>query len=339
MKIYDLGSCRPLSKQEISRCRRIAGEIARLNGNGGSGSWVAPNGTVIHGQVSRIDFDSVNEDFLNRLRLHSHVFSGYRLGNLLGLTDNPHWNDALARVFDPHGNWPDWSVPAFRKYTDGVAPEHVFSPPLVMGEVGFDVDGRCVNRDTVACQERINLMREFGVFDHLAGKGAPLILEIGAGYGGLAWYLKQRFQDATYLIVDLPQSLLFSGCYLAVAVPGVEVQVFSPENRIIPPGSITLIPNHLLPALPRSAVDVAVNTLSFAEMPKDTVIEYAGWLEKNLAEDGLLFEQNFDNSNLDPAHFCLPSRAIARFFKRRKTRSRDLHWGVANLWSRKTRIF
>jgi putative sugar O-methyltransferase len=339
MKIYDLSSCRLLSKEEISRCRRIADDIAQLKGNTGSGSWVAPNGSVIHGQVSKIDFENVDEDFLNRLRLHSHIFNGYRLSNLLGQTSDPHWNDALARVFDPQGIGPDWSVPAFRKYTEGLASEHIFSPPLVMGEVGFDVDGHCVNRDVVAYQERVNLMREFGVFDHLAGKNAPVILEIGAGYGGLACYLKKQFQKATYLIVDLPRSLLFSGCYLAVAVPGVDVRVFRPEESVIAPGSITLVANFLLPALPPFAVDVAVNTLSFAEMPRDTVIEYSSWLEKNLAKDGLLFEQNFDNSRLDPARFCRPSKAISRFFKCRQTKSHDLHWGVANLWSRKTRFF
>ena len=346
-KMYDLGACRPLSEREIARCRRVAGELALLERKSDTESWVAPNGTVIYGHVSNIDFERVDDSFLNRLRHHSHIFSGYRLTNLLGLTSEPHWNDFFVEAFDPERTAPDWSVPAFRKYVEGLDPQYIFSPPLIMGEVGFNIDGYCVNRDVVAYQERINLLREFGVFDHLQRKGAPLILEIGGGYGALAFFLKQRFPRATYAIVDLPRSLLFSGCYLAAALPGVEVRVFKPEDEVFAPGSVTLVANSLLHRLAVPVVDVAINTLSFGEMPYTAVADYGRWLEQHLATDGLLFEQNFNNSHLDAGHFSNPPQILSRFLQRRLGRKRSLwqrlsktpglQWGSANLWQRRAK--
>jgi hypothetical protein len=344
--MYDLGACRPLSEAEIARCRRVASELAQLEGTSDTDTWVSTNGRVVHGSVSTIDFGHVDESFLNRLRHYSYMFSGYRLTNLLGLTSQPHWNDFFVKFFDPAKTAPDWSVPAFKEYVKGLDPQYVFSPPLIMGEVGFNVGGYCVNRDVVAYQERINLLREFGVFDHLRSKRAPLILEIGGGYGALAFFLKQRFPGAIYVVVDLPRSLLFSGCYLAAALAGVEVRVFKPGDRELTPGSVTLVADFLLPQLPASVVvDVAINTLSFAEMPEKTVADYCRWLEKHLAVDGILFEQNFDNRHFGAAHFCDPSAVLSRIFERRKRKTRGIWqrlrnkpgplWGSANLWRKR----
>lgn len=355
-QMYDLGACRPLSGDEIARCRRVAGELAQLKGESNTEAWVSPVGKVVHGHVSTIDFEHVDESFLNRLRHHSYIFSGYRLTNLLGLTSAPHWNDFFVEVFDPGRTAPDWSVPAFRKYVAGLGPRDIFAPPLIMGEVGFKVDGYCVNRDVVAYQERINLMRELGVFDHLQRKGAPLILEIGGGYGALAFFLKQRFPHATYVIVDLPRSLLFSGCYLAAALPGVEVRVFKPGNEQFAPGSITLVADFLLHQLPVPVVDVALNTLSFAEMPEQTVADYGRWLARHLAADGLLFEQNFDNRHLGAANFSHPAGVLAQFFRLESSRKagfwrrlswriglgrlgKSTLWGKANLWRKSSHGF
>lgn len=307
--------------------------------------WVAPGGMMVHGHVSKIDFEHVDESFLNRLRHHSHIFTGYRLTNLLGLTREPHSNDSFVRIFDPARTAPDWSVPAFKEYVKGLEPQYIFSPPLIMGEVGFNVAGYCVNRDVVAYQERINLLRDFGVFDHLRSKRAPLILEIGGGYGALAHFMKQRFPRAIYVVVDLPRSLLFSGCYLAAALPGVELNVFKPEDEGFAPESVTLVANFLLHQLPAPVVDVAINTLSFAEMPGETVADYGRWLERHLATDGLLFEQNFNNRRIDAAHFSNPAKVLSRFFQLRLGRKRGLWhrlgkkpgllWGNANLWQKR----
>jgi putative sugar O-methyltransferase len=342
---HDLCTGRSLSEDEIARCRSIAGELAQLDRQSDAGSWVTPGGMTVHGHVSRIGFEHVDPGFLNRLRHHSCIFTGYRLTNLLGLTHDAHYSDAYAGFFDKAGTAPDWSVPAFREYVKELEPQDIFSPPLIMGEVGYNVGGYCVNRDVITYQERINLMREFGVLDHLRSKRAPLILEIGGGYGALAYFLKRRYPRARYVIVDLPRSLLFSGCYLAAALPGAGLKVFKPGDEGIGPESVTLVANFLLDQLSLPAVDVAINTLSFAEMPAETVASYGRWLERHLASDGLLFEQNFDNRHLGAAHFSNPAEILSGIFRLRLGRKRRLWhrlrrksgllWGNANLWQKR----
>ena len=328
----ELARSRPLTEEELARCRRVAREVAALD-DAGSERWMSGDArTRIHGGVSRVDPKAVDDAFFNRLRPASFIFSGDQVGGEARL---PSWTDPLAEVFDPAGTAQDWCVPAFRAYTKGLAADDIFQPPLVMGETGWLVDGFLVSRDVVAYQERINLMREFGLLERLEARRAPLIVEIGGGYGALAWYLKRRLPAATYIMVDLPRSLLFSGCYLAATLPGTEVEVFKDK---VAPGGVTLVSNADLGKLPAMAIDAAINTLSFAEMPEETVLEYCAWLERSLAPGGALFEQNFDNRNLGYVHFSCPEAVIGRLFARRESRSRGVHWGKANLWERKTGV-
>lgn len=331
-----LATSRPLSQEEIARCRRVADAVAKLD-DPRADHWVNPQGKRVHGQISRIAHSDIDEAFFNELRPNSFIFSGYRLSNLRG-EQAPSWNDALAAVFDPGGTALDWSVPAFRACTKHLAAEEIFSPPLIMGEVGYVVDGYCVNRDVVAYQERINLMRALGVLDRLKRESAPLILEIGGGYGALAYYLKRRYPRATYVIVDLPRSLLFSGCYLAAALPDFDVHVFAPGRANVVAGAINLVSNLHLEQLPALHVDAAINTLSFAEMSADTVADYCRWLERHLSDDGVLFEQNFDNRHYGLAQFSGPSEIIDSFLRRREARTRDVHWGPASVWVKRTSL-
>ena len=184
---------RALSGHELARCRRVAREVAALE-DAGSVGWVSADGrTQVFGGISRIEPREVDEAFFNELRRHAFIFSGDRVAG----EGEParSWTDPLARIFDPAGAAADWCIPAWRRYTRGVPAEDLFSPPLIMGEAGWRVDGYVVNRDVVAYQERINVMRELGVLDRL--RPDALIVEIGGGYGALARHLKQARSGAT----------------------------------------------------------------------------------------------------------------------------------------------
>jgi hypothetical protein len=331
----NLATSRPLSEAELSRCRQVAAELARL-GDAGAECWVNPQGRAVHGQVSRIGGKDADDAFFNALRRHSFIFSGYRLANLAG-EHSPSWTDAMGEAFDPGATAPDWSVPAFRAYTRGLASPDIYAPPLIMGEIGYEIDGRCVNRDVVAYQERINLMRELGVLERLK-HGTGVVVEIGAGYGALAYYLKRRFPGVTYVIVDLPPSLLFSGCYLAAALPEVPIRVLGPGGAGVLHGGVNLVSNVDLEQLSGLCVDVAINTLSFAEMPAATVAHYCGWLERNLGPDGVLFEQNFDNRHYGLENYSGPAEVIEGFLRCRAARSRGVHWGPVRVWVRRSAL-
>lgn len=124
--------------------------------------------------------------------------------------------------------------------------------------------------------------------------GGLELLEIGAGYGVLASKLLQILgNDTKYIICDIPESLLFSGLYLALS-GFLVLQVDCPPS--IGHG-ITLIPNYWFNRLlePMRKMDLVVNTLSMSEMSEHQVRVYASGISKLIGMDGLFFEHNFDN--------------------------------------------
>lgn len=334
-----LSDNRRLTQEEIDSCVALTEELYQAACISGAPdedtvNWIAPTGHKVFGHVSKVAFDSVDESFLNRLRLESHIFSGYRLSNLLGETNIAHWNDNIYDAFLSNSEIGevDWSIPAFIEMTRGLSGKEICSPPAVMGEVGFRVGDHIVNRDVIAYQERMNLMNETGILSHLKRKEHPVILEIGCGYGALAYFLKQLLPEAVYILVDLPHSLIFSGCYLNVSLTNETPVVRKNASDPLLAPSVNLVVNKLLHTLEDVKIDLAINTLSFAEMSSDIVRHYGLFVKKHLQADGILFEQNFDNAHLGNAHFSDPLRILSEIFPLVGTpRSRQL-WGNARIW-------
>jgi hypothetical protein len=131
------------------------------------------------------------------------------------------------------------------------------------------------------------------------------------------------------VIIDLPDSLALSGCYLATR-QSAPVTVAS--GRPLPPESFVLCPATAIERLPPLSIDLAINTLSFAEMAESEVERYARFIAPRLAPGGSLFEQNYDNAQFGPA-FCDPGNALARHFSvQRRVRGLYLR-GVPRVWS------
>ena len=125
----------------------------------------------------------------------------------------------------------------------------------------FEVDGRLVSRDL------LDSVGEIGFLRRHAGLGVrPLdILDIGAGYGRLAWRLEQAAADVRVYATDAfaPSSFIadyylrFRGAERARMVPLDAVEALLQETRI----------------------DVAVNVHSFSECTLDAI----GWWTERLA--------------------------------------------------------
>jgi putative sugar O-methyltransferase len=197
-------------------------------------------------------------------------------------------------------------------------------PNALRGPANFDG----TELDRAALLERLRALHRSRTLRHLNGRPSPLILEIGAGYGALALALKTTLPRVTYVIIDLPDSLALSGCYLA-SRQSAPVMVANGEPLL--PGSFVLCPATALERLPALSIDLAINTLSFAEMTEAEVERYARFLVPRLGHGGTLFEQNYDNTELGPA-FCNPRKLLARYFSvQRRVRGLYLR-GVPRVW-------
>jgi hypothetical protein len=326
--------------EDIERCGALVSEISRVaqvtGGYDAQRHWVGPHGSAVHGSRSWAT-EKPSAEFLQGIPSLSSFFTGWpaqegqltfagralwgsvgRLSPVLGAKIHERWWHRLSDAESYAG--PTLSV------AEAIAEYHARRLPSAL-RVPATFDGTVLDRAAVL--ERLRALHRSRVLRHLSGRPAPLILEIGAGYGALALALKHALPGATYVIVDLPDSLALSGCYLATRQLA---PVIVASGEPLSPGSVLLCPATALERLPPLAIDLAINTLSFAEMTEAEVERYARFLAPHLSAGGVLFEQNYDNSQLGPA-FCDPGKALARHFTlRRRVRGLYLR-GAPRVWS------
>jgi hypothetical protein len=330
--IFGLDSNRAITPDELERC---AGLVAALRATppsdrlGTEARWTTMEGVPAH-DLTKMSLDRFDPDFVRRLRQYSYIFTGYHLSDILTGARSPTWGAPPWASAD----WPDWAIPTFYMYRNRMPAEVFLTPPLVAGEVGYNLFGSCVNRDVIAYLDRIKLLSEAGIIDRLKQLDRPRILEIGGGYGGLAYFLTRILPRASYTIVDLRTSLMHSGCYLTVAQSTHPVRLS--DGTGAEGAEIELVANTMAETLDGRRFDLAINTISFAEMPAEVVRGYASLIDRTLADDGRLFEQNcvLDLDAIGRDNFCAPELVLAERLQYLGflTHSGDGIW-PARLWS------
>jgi hypothetical protein len=272
---------------------------------------------------------------INRLRHFVHSFTGYELKRMSEVGSVAYPSEVpipLDEEVDRLLAKPDVYVDLWMAALRGIPQEYVYSPPRMLGEIGWDCHGVIVNHDTHMCQERMNLLYESGILnwlrDRVGSKGCVNILEIGGGYGALAYALKKAIPNSNYWICDLPESLLFSALYLRLSYADCPLKINEKSDF-----GFSLIPNYMFPKI-NEQFNLVVNTLSFSEMSRHQLEVYAEGISNRLADGGVLFEQNMDNSAL--GQFAPPS-TLRKYFRYQKEISgrtlKSMVHGVPNLWS------
>ena len=253
---------------------------------------------------------SPDYDIINHLRLHSYVFTGMKLRDHINTSPSP---------------LPEKLVNQFKKLTSGLPHELIASPPAIMGEIGWRWEKGILNPDVVAYQERLALINKSGLYKELMNKEQPIILEIGSGYGALAYFLKEAIPHARMILCDLPESLAIAAVYLKIAFPnkthfiyeGIEV---SDDNKF----DFTYIPNLYFNQKSIKNIDLAINTLSFAEMTIEQVQNYVNSIKASIGAEGYMFEQNQDKRVI--VSDIISNCGLKQIFTERGQQ------GVANVW-------
>jgi hypothetical protein len=272
---------------------------------------------------------------VNRLRFYCPFFTGYHLLSLKkrdGLPTVRPVPDDFDNFIEREVPEPDVSIEKWVGASERLPDRYIYRAPAVLGEIGWRVEGTIINYDTFACQDRINLLWEAGLLDRLTGR-RPRILEIGAGYGALASALGEMVEPSNYVICDLPESLIFSGLYLLLTHAYECVEVASEPIEVSP--GVTLLPNYRFSDLIAAGLrfDLVINTLSMSEMSDHQVHVYADGVSKLIGDQGIFFEQNWDNRHLGFNH-C--KELICEHLKQRcdlKPTFWSPHHGNATLWA------
>lgn len=208
-------------------------------------------------------------EIINRLRDHCHWISGVRSYEY----KNHHLHD--KQRFEIKLN-------QLKNVSNGLNP---VSEPRQMGGFGFEIQDSLINVDTLKYYESMIALKKSKVLDRLLGLDRPRIVEIGAGWGGFATALKSFLPKCQYVVVDLPETLIFSGTYLGQLFPSNSRKYI--EESTLNPNEDLVFCNHSVKELLRfEKIDLVINMVSFQEMTSEQIQDYALWI-KSLNADFL----------------------------------------------------
>jgi len=107
---------------------------------------------------------------------------------------------------------------------------------------------------------------------------AATVVELGGGFGGMAYYLLRDNRAISYVDLDLPEGIALTSYYLMKSFPERNFVLYG-EAEISPAlfqsGALTvLLPAHSIGSIPPQSADLVFNSYSLAEMSPDAIREY-----------------------------------------------------------------
>ena len=193
--------------------------------------------------------------------------------------------------------------------------DDLFVPePQLLGGFGFPYGDGLFNIDTLKFYEATIALQRGAVLGDLRQSGErPVVWEIGAGWGGMAYTLKTLCPHVTYVITDLPELFLFSAVYLQSAFPQARVGFYGDaplEELMRMDLDFLFTPHTALKELALPRLDLTVNMVSFQEMTGDQVADY---IEKSYE----LGSRHLYSLNRDHSYYNRDLRSVSEIIDRR----------------------
>jgi putative sugar O-methyltransferase len=187
----------------------------------------------------------------------------------------------------------------------------LFSLPEVMQESQWSFPGNNVCRSgrrlTPDFLRTVNISSQIAthVKPRLARPGEMLtVLELGAGLGHLARTLRLVGISQRHVIVDIPETLVFSYCFLSLNFPEARCIMATDaaqiEQALNDQVDFLFVPNFLAQALVGASIDLFVNTASLGEMQNETIRHWMTWLQTDI-NPKYLFTLNRYFNTVNPA--------------------------------------
>jgi putative sugar O-methyltransferase len=147
------------------------------------------------------------------------------------------------------------------------------------------IEGRPMSLDFLQSVEEAYAILD--AWERAGHTGHPRVLiELGAGYGRLAYVARRLFKDCTYVILDLPEALLCASSWLGRVLPG-ELQPYENSRSKDRLGREELLSRrvwtlgaHQIESIENDAADAFINIYSFAEMPTASIANYFSHVDR-----------------------------------------------------------
>jgi hypothetical protein len=132
-------------------------------------------------------------------------------------------------------------------------------------------------------------------------EASKCVVELGAGFGGMAYYLLRDNLDLTYIDLDLPENAALTAYYLLKAFPDRKIRLFGEvdlRHESIQKGEILILPSFEVGNLPTSSAGLVFNSYSLAEMSQETISTFIAEFERLVCERGYFFHVNHNARSL-----------------------------------------
>lgn len=136
--------------------------------------------------------------------------------------------------------------------------------------------------------------------------GSPMsVVELGGGLGHLARVLAETNVARFHVIVDLPETLVFSYCFLRANYPELNAIVIGKDSEIdleyyADTGAFVFVPVAYAEKLVGYPFDLFLNTASMGEMRNETIRHWMTWVNERL-KLGHLFTLNRFLNTITPS--------------------------------------
>ena len=149
--------------------------------------------------------------------------------------------------------------------------------PCLGNPFGVLIDGTLVGKGAEYqhyCAQRIQ---------ELAPSLRASIVEIGGGYGGMAYYLLRDNPQFTYIDFDVPESLALTSYYLLKSFPDLKFLLYGEEDmtpEAVARSNVILMPPFELSKVPTKSVDLTFSSHTMSDLSRSAQIVYLNEIER-----------------------------------------------------------
>jgi len=168
-------------------------------------------------------------------------------------------------------------------------PISCLSHPLYGNQVGAYINGTFIGVDSFFMEIYGSLLSEL-VLD----ASRPVVAELGAGYGKLAFFTLRNIENSCFIDFDLPETLCLAAYYLMKAWPNKKALLYGEgEYSDIAHDHYDLIfmPSWEISKTGKNSINLFMNQTSLGEMTKEAVINYVNHIAQSTK---FFFHMNHD---------------------------------------------
>lgn len=111
----------------------------------------------------------------------------------------------------------------------------------------------------------------------------PVVADLGAGYGKLAYFTLRNIKNFTFIDFDLPETLCLAAYYLIKVYPNKKSLLYGEEDyspSMYKKYDLIFMPSYEICKIGQSTVDLFINKNSLGEMTKDAVYNYITYISR-----------------------------------------------------------